>query len=116
MDAANFNEELNKEEEKEAEKDSGAVYGAADEEDESEEDDDSIIGGDLDSDSAEEGEDEIEEELDDDELESLAKQEQADRKEQRDIENQGISMADPKLSKKKSSTCLQTLICQTSKC
>jgi len=62
---------LNKEEEKEAEQDSGAVYGA-DVEDESEEDDDSIIGGDLDSDS-EEGEDEIEEELDDAELASLAK-------------------------------------------
>ncbi len=54
----------------------------------SEEDDDSSIGGDLDSDDGdgEEGEDEIEEDLSDDELAALEKQEKTDRE---DMENQG---------------------------
>lgn len=104
MDTSNFKKELDVEEEREAaEQDDQEVFGADDYNDDSEEDDDSVIGGDLDSD-MEEGEDEIEEELGDEELAALAREEKADRRSAGDIENDqndgGKSMPDKKAGKK----------------
>ncbi len=82
LDATNFNKELDQEEEKEEEVDGEKAKAYAEDYD-SEEDDDSVIGGDLDSDE-EEGEHEIEEELSDEELAALDKQEKSDRA---DMEN-----------------------------
>lgn len=73
LDTSNFNKELDAEEEQELDE-QGEQFAPA--EYDSEEDDDSIIGGDLDSDDdGEEGEHEMEEELSDEELAELARQE-----------------------------------------
>ena len=99
LDATNFKKELDQEEEAELDADEQQAAAFAEDFD-SEEDDDSVIGGDLeDSDADEEGEDEIEEELSDEELAALDKQERADRA---DIENvKANSMADKKAGGKK---------------
>ena len=94
LDAQNFNEELDKEEEVEEEQGAAAAYAGA--EYDSEEDDDSLIGGDLDSDDEEEGENEIEEELSDEELAALDKEQKSEKA---DIEN---TMADKSTKIKKS--------------
>ena len=101
LDATNFNKELDQEEEKEEEVEGEKAKAYAEDYD-SEEDDDSLIGGDLDSDDMEEGEEELEEEVSDEELAMLEKQEKADRK---DMENasSSLSMADTKSGSSKSS-------------